>query len=706
MRLFEAHFLLMCIFVASNRSLILNLYTMKKFTLALMAVLAISFSLKAQQYVSTTPSNRNVILEEFTGRNCGYCTDGHRIGNEIMAEFPGRFWAINVHTGGYAPTSYPNMNTTDGTTIASGFSISGYPTGNVNRNSATCQDRGQWRGLAVNQMGQAAECNIGGMVVVNPASRLATITVEVYYTGNSSVGENYLTVAMLQDSILGSQADYGNYNPTQWVGSQYCHMHIFRDVVNSTSAWGDPISPTTQGTLITRTYTYEIPEVIGSPNGVEVDLDNIMFLAWVTERFQGTPTRPVLTANELEMVQGSDEPIYPFIKTVAQQAGTTCSHTKIVEARIQNGGTETLTSMTFEAEIEGQITTINWEGELAQYGLTTVEIPVEVPFGSHNVEVRITQANGHDYEFNKTASVNCMEWADLQIEGTEEELKLELMQDKFGNQITWEATASDGSVIASGGPYAMLAGGTATQIHMEYFNVPANECVKFTIYDNIGNGICCAYGHGYFILYDSNNNAIFGDEDDGEFGSEATILLSVKGENQVHVGETEVDVLNYTDANFVSYLDYEGYPDDVGFQYQKEGGELQTVVGIINEFQDIFAEVNNLEASSTYTVKAYAVIDGETYFGEPTTFDTWTEGVNELENSLKLYPNPASEVLNLVGEGMNKVEIYNAMGQCVIAEEVNGTAAISTSALCNGIYFVRIYAQNGEMVTRNFSVVR
>ena len=43
---------------------------MKKFTFALMALLALSFSLKAQQYVSTEPANRNVILEEFTGRNC------------------------------------------------------------------------------------------------------------------------------------------------------------------------------------------------------------------------------------------------------------------------------------------------------------------------------------------------------------------------------------------------------------------------------------------------------------------------------------------------------------------------------------------------------------------------------------------------------------------------------------------------------------
>ena len=68
----------------------LKIKTMKKFTFALMALLAATFTMNAQQYVSTEPANRNVILEEFTGRGCGYCTDGHRIANQIMANNPGK----------------------------------------------------------------------------------------------------------------------------------------------------------------------------------------------------------------------------------------------------------------------------------------------------------------------------------------------------------------------------------------------------------------------------------------------------------------------------------------------------------------------------------------------------------------------------------------------------------------------------------------
>ncbi|MBR3491139.1 MAG: Omp28-related outer membrane protein [Bacteroidales bacterium] len=680
---------------------------MKRITLALMALLALSFSLKAQQYVSTEPANRNVILEEFTGRGCGYCTDGHRIANELMANNPGRLWAINIHAGGYAQTSYPNMITQDGNTIHGGFQISGYPTGVVNRTTAAGQSRSAWAGIASQQMNQASECNVAGMAIVNPQTRLATITVEVYYTGNSTVDQNFLTVAMLQDSILGSQADYGNYNPTQWLNGQYVHMHILRDVI-SESAWGDPISPTTQGTLITRTYEYEIPEVIGSPNGVDVDIDNIFFLAWVSERQQGNAYRPILTGCHLDMVQGSDEPIYPMIRSVSQVGGATCTHTKIVDVNVQNGGTDVLTSLTINAEVEGETYTINWEGNLAQYEIEKLEIPVEVSFGTHPINVEITEANGQPYSTQVTSSVNCLEWQSVEIEGEEEELKLELMQDKFGNHITWEFTTPDGTVLASGGPYTMLASGTGTQLHIEHATVPANECVKFTIYDQMENGICCSFGHGYYIVKDSQGNVLFGDEDDGEFGAEATHLISVEGAVQVDITETEVANVDYNHADFMAHMTCSTYPDEVGFSCRKvTSSEPMIINGVYNEFQNILGFTDDLEMSSIYMVKAYAVVNGQTYYGPETTFQTWMENVDEFENSLKLYPNPTANVLNVEGEGMRSIEVYNAVGQCLMKQEINGNKAqVNTESLNNGMYFIRVIANDGAMLNRTFSVAR
>jgi hypothetical protein len=585
---------------------------MKKLTLAIMALMAFSFSVKAQMYVSTTPANRNVILEEFTGRNCQYCPDGHAIANQITASNPGRFWAVNVHAGGYAATSYPNFNTTDATAILGGFDVDGFPSGVVNRSTAAGQSRGAWESLANQQMNQAAECNVAGIAIVNPITRLATITVEVYYTGNSSVNENYLTVAMLQDSILGSQSGGSTWNPGQMIGNQYVHMHILRDVITNT--WGDAISPTTQGTLITRTYEYQIPETIGNPNGVDVDLNNIYFLAWVSERYQGTPTRPILTAGELEYIQGVDEPIYPIVAGVEMEGLYECSQSKKADISIQNIGTSTINSMTVAIQYGEETYTENWEGELPPFSRERIAIPVTAPFGVNDLVISITEANGEPCPYIYTEAINCIEWIDHEIEGEQETLKLLLTQDKFGNQTTWSFTTADGTVLASGGPYTVLAGSTATQIHVETVVVPVNECVKFTIRDSMGDGICCTSGNGYYIVRDSHNQVLFGDTADGDFGAEASHLISVKGSS----------------------------------------------VGVV-----------------------------------------------ENEQSVKIYPNPTMGVLNIEGEDMTSVEVYNTVGQRIMMREVNGNSVqLSTEGLSNGLYIVRIHANNGTMENHTFSVAR
>ena len=673
---------------------------MKKFTLALMALLALTFTVKAQQYVSTEPSNRNVILEEFTGRGCGYCTDGHRIANQIMAASPGRVWAINIHAGGYAQTSYPNMITTDGNTIHGGFSISGYPTGVVNRTTAAGIDRGQWSGQASTQMNQASECNIAGIATVNPDTRVATITVEVYYTGNSTVDENYLTVAMLQDSILGSQSDYGNYNPTQWLNGQYVHMHILRDVVSS-SAWGDPISPTTQGTLITRTYEYPIPETIGSPNGVVVDLNNIFFLAWVSERQQGNAYRPILTGCELEKTTMTNEPIYPMMSSISQTVGASCSHTQTFNFSLSNIGLNELTSIHFTAEAGDVTESFEWNGSLPSGDKTNVEFTMDLPFGNFEAMLNIEEVNGEPYEAHKAFDAECSEWVDLAVEGETTLLKLIIVTDQFGEQTTWDVTNSAGEVIASGGPYNHMTGSIGTTPHSEIVdNLPVNDCYMFRIYDSNSNGICCNYGNGYYQIKDANNNIIV--NGDGSFGAEGKHLISITNPNAVTVATVEPRILGDHEVMFIGTI--EGASNEVGFEYKKLVSPTpMTVMGELNG-STFTATVDDMEAGTMYSVKAFAIVGGNKVYGQSIDFHTWYEGVSELENTLKVYPNPAKETLTVEGT-MTAIAVYNTVGQCLLTKEVNGNTQIDLSSLNNGIYFLRVY-NNGEVAVRKFSVNR
>ena len=671
---------------------------MRKFTLALMALLALTFTVKAQQYVSTEPANRNVILEEFTGRGCGYCTDGHRIANQIIAANPGRVWAINIHAGGYAQTSYPNMITTDGNTIHGGFSISGYPTGVVNRTTAAGIDRGQWTGQANTQMNQASECNIAGIAMVNPDTRVATITVEVYYTSNSLFDENYLTVAMLQDSILGSQSDYGNYNPTQWLNGQYVHMHILRDVITS-SAWGDPISPTTQGTLITRTFEYPIPETIGSPNGVDVDLNNIFFLAWVSEHQQGNAYRPILTGCELDKSTMTNEPIYPSMSSISQSVGASCSHTQSFNFSISNIGIDEITSIHFTAEAGDVTESFDWNGSLPTGDKTNVEFTMDLPFGNYSAMLNIEEVNGEPYEAHRPFNAECLEWAGVSVDADVTTLKVIVVSDAFGEQTTWNIINSAGEEVATGGPYQHVIG-TGTNVNMENVEVPVNDCYLFRIYDSNGNGICCNYGNGYYQIKNASGTVII--DGDGSFGEEAKHLISVTNPNAVTVATVEPRILGDHEVMFIGTI--AGAGDEVGFEYKKlVNPEPMTVMGELNG--DTFtATVDDLDAGTMYTVKAFAMVGGNKVYGQSIDFHTWFEGVSELENTLKVYPNPANDILTVEGT-MTSIEVYNTVGQCMLSKQVNGNTQIDLAGFNNGIYFLRVY-NDGEMIVRKFSVNR
>lgn len=584
---------------------------MKKLTFLVLGLVT-GFMASAQMFVSTEPANRNVVIEEFTGRNCGYCPDGHVIANQICNNNPGRVWAVNIHAGSYAPTSYPNFNTTVSTQICNGSGVSGFPAGMVNRSTAQAQNRGQWSGTASQQMAQASELNVGGQVVIDPETREASVTVEVYYTGNSAEATNYLTVYMIQDSIWGSQSG-GSSNPAQWVGGQYCHMHVLRAAINE-STWGDAIAPTTAGTLITKEYTYTIPEVIGSPNGVDVDINNIHFIAFVSEKTSGI--RKVLSANMLEKSEGSDEPIYPVIKSVSQRAMAVCSQVKTFDFSLLNGGTENLTSIQYKVEVGNAVEEYEWTGNLEPRIKEDVSFEMEIPFGTHAGKLTIVKANGQDYPYEVNFTAVCNEWVETEpIEGETTSMKIYINQDQFGEQTTWTLINSLGEVIAEGGPYAHLITSGGTQLHVETIeDVPTDADYLFTIYDDNDNGICCAYGDGWYKIKVDGTTIIGEDQDNGEFGEQSSELIRINRKPSA-VGENDM-------------------------------------------------------------------------------------------RGLKVYPNPANSTIFVEGENIKTVEVYNSLGQMVANVEGSAKTSVNVASFDNGVYFVKVVANDGTVKTQKVAIAR
>ncbi|MCB0620094.1 MAG: hypothetical protein KDC41_15570, partial [Saprospiraceae bacterium] len=57
---------------------------------------------------------------------------------------------------------------------------------------------------------------------------------------------------------------------------------------------------------------------------------------------------------------------------------------------------------------------------------------------------------------------------------------------------------------ASGGTYGSQPDGS-TVVEVTCLN---DGCYDFTIYDSFGDGICCAYGQGSYILQDASGNTL------------------------------------------------------------------------------------------------------------------------------------------------------------------------------------------------------
>jgi hypothetical protein len=270
---------------------------MKKNLLTLASAL-FAFGSYAQLPVSTTPENRNALLEEFTGIYCQFCPDGHKRANDLAAANPGDVFLINIHTGGFAVPGAgdPDFRTQFGDAIAAQSGLTGYPAGTINRHlfpgmqqgTGTAMSRGDWATAAGQIIGQSSYVNVALEADIDVASRVMTIDLEAYFTANGASSVN-INVAVTQSNVEGPQTGGSTYYPAMVLpNGNYNHNHMLRHLV--TGQWGDVVTTTTMGTTVTKQYTWTIPMDI---NGVPVEIGDLEVVAFIVEGQQ-----EVITAND------------------------------------------------------------------------------------------------------------------------------------------------------------------------------------------------------------------------------------------------------------------------------------------------------------------------------------------------------------------------------------------------------------------------
>jgi len=111
---------------------------MKKHLLVLLVLFAFVSLMGIFNYTSAQ-TQRNPVLEEFTGTWCQWCPCGHTIMAQIKASYPN---AIMIGYHGPANGSDP-FSFFSGNTILGSFGVPYWPSGTVDRTGAP-NDRGTW----------------------------------------------------------------------------------------------------------------------------------------------------------------------------------------------------------------------------------------------------------------------------------------------------------------------------------------------------------------------------------------------------------------------------------------------------------------------------------------------------------------------------------------------------------------------------------
>jgi hypothetical protein len=513
---------------------------MKKNLLTALAFISVG-SMFAQLPVNTSPQNKKAVIEEFTGIYCGYCPDGHQIANSIKTASPSQVVLVNIHAGGYASVlgtangytesllyngvfvGEPDLTSTGGTAInnMTGMSIGGYPAGDVNRlvivspapqtAGGMAQNRGNWATIASGSVtNQSSYCNVALQGTVDVTTRVLTVDVQVYYTANSPVSTNSLTVMLLENKVKGPQHNYGSplYNAANYdADGSYNHNHMLRKTL-TTGNFGMTIPNTTSGTTFSTTLTYTIPATYGAAGKQNFSLlGNLELAAFVTET-----DRPTVTGANGPITMVNFPAALDIAPTNLQNQFKVCSGQNFVpKMRFSNLGSSTVTSATFTYAVNGgAASTYTWSGTVnpqTQTQILTLPAINFSPLTTNTLSIGVVSVNaGVDgIALNNVITNSNIPLSTLNAPA--ENMQMDFTQDKWGTECRWTVyNDATGAVLATDGPWSNL-GANGTLLHTKTFTIAANTCYQLYVEDAAGDGVNSGYGAGGYILK-SGGNAI------------------------------------------------------------------------------------------------------------------------------------------------------------------------------------------------------
>ena len=490
----------------------------------LLVLLSFSYTYSfAQQFVSTTPAKKNVILEQYTGVTCEACPEGHRIADQLTRQYPERFFTINIHHGGYSVPS-PSYAVSYSNALASQAAVANYPSGTINRRiflgNATALGRNLWGNSANDVLNENSPVNIAAQSTIDFQNRKLTVTVEAYYTANAPGNKNYLNIALLQNDVLGYQAGGFRFYPEYALtDALYCHTHMLRSLI--TGQWGEEITTVTQGTLYRKTFTYTIPKEY---EGVPFALENAEIIVFITENHQN-----IINGAKSAVAAMNTEAIVPKITALQERFYPTCDSAAGINVFIKNAGKDPFYSLRFKYSATGDVFyTYEWNARtIPSLSSDTIHLPAfNMPVNTDNlVFAEVSAVNGVEIHSQPIVTVNMQK----NMVSTGGSNTLEFATDQFASENSFVFFKPDNTVFMQEGLWGDLTVPGVTVREFE-FNPPQNGCFRLEVEDRVGDGMRGIYGDGYFkLINNKTERTIF--HHDGDFQFLVRVMIAVDSFN-------------------------------------------------------------------------------------------------------------------------------------------------------------------------------
>ncbi|MCX7936734.1 MAG: Omp28-related outer membrane protein [Chlorobi bacterium] len=226
---------------------------------------------------TTTPTTgmvryRAVLVEEFTGAQCTNCPLGHRKLDELSKVYRDSVVVVSIHAGEFAKPDLrrgytADFRTPEGEELNSRFRVFAYPAAVINRTKidGTSYVLGvqNWGSAIASQLRTSTPFAISTQALCDTAEGIVRTRVRLESLAPINSAYN-IAYYIVEDSLVAPQLDLGTFV------ANYVHRHVLRSA--PLGAYGEPLvrEAIPQGTVLERTYTYNISQKPWNPKHLEV----------------------------------------------------------------------------------------------------------------------------------------------------------------------------------------------------------------------------------------------------------------------------------------------------------------------------------------------------------------------------------------------------------------------------------------------------